>query len=499
MKKSVTEKMRDTVIILSCLVFAFGTVQSQPVVNTTTGHVMGRVVPAPPALNLTVPGKQFSTVSQFLGIPYAEAPTGMLRFAKPVRKSPWNGVKDAVAFGPSCPQYLASNDSTDEDCLSLNIYVPDSAVNSSGHVPVMVWIHGGWFVSGQGALYDGSVLSLLGGVVVVTINYRLGVLGFLSTADDIMPGNYGLWDQKLALHWVKDNINSFGGDPHQITLFGESAGSFSVTYHMLTPLNDRSLFQRAIAESGSASAGLVMTHDVDQVYKQAVQVATALGCNSTSSTSSLLACFQEASVDSLLLTSHLLEHPIVIDGEFISDRIDNLLSLQHFSQYDLLMGSNSNEGSVFIPFVAATEISDEQFTQFVDRWMYDICQCSNTKALIDVGKFVYAIDDTDHVENARKLYELLGDSFFVVPDISFLQQHVLASNDVNTFSYYLTYDRVKEILVPSEYLEVIPGSPHALDIFYVFGFVLSLGKSADDTAQLSQDIIAYWTNFAKYG
>src|ERR1700733_8667485 len=227
----------------------------------------------------------------FAGIPYAAAPTGHRRWRPPVPAEPWTGVRACDEFGPIAPQApglvelsLAGEPTEQsEDCLSLNIWTPGL---DAGRRPVMVWIHGGSFLSGSGSgiLYRGGLLSREGDIVVVTVNYRLGLLGFFAhpaLADDGQPwfggrawsgtGNWGLADQVAALCWVRDNIASFGGDPGNVTLFGESAGGMSVSALMGAPA-PRGLFHRAIVQSGPP-----YTHPVQQATGQAEKIAAHLG------------------------------------------------------------------------------------------------------------------------------------------------------------------------------------------------------------------------------
>src|ERR1700751_1897685 len=210
----------------------------------------------------TVEGKDDGKVKSFLGIPYAQPPVGDLRWKAPQPLSKWNGVKKATAFGSHCMQGKVFGDmvfhdpGASEDCLTLNIWVPDKHVDPK--LPVMVWIYGGGFVSGttSESRQDGSRLAQQG-VIVVSMNYRLGIFGFMvhpelaKESGHNSAGNYGLMDQLAALKWVHDNIAAFGGDPGNVTIFGESAGSFSVSAQMASPLA-KGLFQRAIGESGAA-------------------------------------------------------------------------------------------------------------------------------------------------------------------------------------------------------------------------------------------------------
>ncbi|NXG65399.1 SASB hydrolase, partial [Hemiprocne comata] len=205
------------------------------------------------------------TVNVFLGLPFAKPPVGPLRFSEPQPPLPWKGVRDATSYPPMCLQdkvqgQLFSDIITNrkekvplqvsEDCLYLNVYTPISTAKEET-LPVFVWIHGGGLVSGAASSYDGSALAAFDNVVVVTIQYRLGILGYFSTHDKHARGNWGYLDQVAALQWVQENIRHFGGDPGSVTIAGESAGGISVSALVLSPLA-KGLFHRAISESGTA-------------------------------------------------------------------------------------------------------------------------------------------------------------------------------------------------------------------------------------------------------
>ena len=235
------------------VVFSAGALLAQShMVRTRSGEISGV-------------GSQTSRVVSFKGIPYAQPPVGDLRWRPPVPVKPWKGVRNGAAFGASCMQHIhdetlpwtyefLTHNRIGEDCLFLNVWTPDAAAGAN--LPVIVFIHGGAFVEGAGdiAVYDGEHLAATG-VVLVTINYRLGVFGFLAlpqlTAESAhhSSGNYGLLDQIAALHWVRDNIRSFGGDPNRVTIWGQSAGAFSVDALLASPLA-AGLFERAMADSG---------------------------------------------------------------------------------------------------------------------------------------------------------------------------------------------------------------------------------------------------------
>ncbi|MDR3415738.1 MAG: carboxylesterase family protein [Nevskia sp.] len=252
---------------------------------TLAGASPGAPVIAAPAGMIA--GIQANQTNQYLGIPYAAPPVGALRWKAPAPASAWSGVLQAVASGADCPQAGSGGlPAGSEDCLYLNVYVPQGGKPSK---PVMAWIHGGAFVEGTGARYDGSALAVTGDVIVVTINYRLGWLGFLShpalAAEDSKhsTGDYGLMDQQAALAWVRKNIAAFGGDAANVTIFGESAGGQSVVDQLASP-GAKGLFHQAIVQSGTFDVRLPTMQSAE---KAGETFATAQGCTSTSDASCL--------------------------------------------------------------------------------------------------------------------------------------------------------------------------------------------------------------------
>jgi para-nitrobenzyl esterase len=237
-------------------------------------------VPADPAVVQTTAGAVRGTVAadhrQFAGIPYAAPPVGPLRWQPPAPAPAWPGLRDATRPGPRCIQDSATDVDrrrTSEDCLTLNVWTPPPAHELK---PVMVWIHGGGFLNGSGDIYNARRLASRGDIVVVTINYRLGALGFLAhpslgPAGDV--GNYGFADQQAALRWVHDNIEKFGGDPGKVTIAGESAGGMSVCDHLVAP-GSVGLFRSAIIQSGPCQAQF----DADTAQKVSRDYAAEAGC-----------------------------------------------------------------------------------------------------------------------------------------------------------------------------------------------------------------------------
>ncbi|KAJ0057360.1 hypothetical protein NL108_004953 [Boleophthalmus pectinirostris] len=250
------------------------------VVSTESGMVEGQNIYLGYQRNMDV----------FKGIPFAAVP-GV--FEKPKRHPGWEGVLKTKAYKPECLQVNAymTYTSGSNDCLYLNIWVPHRAQVST-NLPVMVWIYGGAFLMGSSMgmnfmnnyLYDGQEIADRGDVIVVSMGYRVGTLGFLSTGQSDLPGNYGLWDQQAAIAWVHRNIRSFGGDPNNITIFGESAGGASVSFQTLTPHN-KGLIRRAISQSGVAMCPFSMIGNPRAV---AEKVARKVNCPTDSRMASCL-------------------------------------------------------------------------------------------------------------------------------------------------------------------------------------------------------------------
>ncbi|XP_038056981.1 uncharacterized protein LOC119728715 [Patiria miniata] len=476
------------------------------ITNTTLGPVMG--------VKLGIPGVPTPVITRYAGIPYAEPPIGQRRFAKPAPKTPWDDVLNATTFGSKCPQanvsfdvFISSqfdqflpNTDVDEDCLFLNVYVPHDVVEAFGPLPVMVYIHGGGLVSGEGALYDGTLIAVQGQVIIVNINYRLGLFGFLSTGDDSAPGNYGLWDQRLAIQWVKDNIASFGGDPDQITIFGESAGAWSVTYQMASPLNDKNLFQKVISQSGVAFRGLVIPGNLAKY--QAWNLASSLGCNliyGISTTRDLISCLRGLTREELMSQSSIITTAATVDGELLPTDIISLLSHPRVGQYDLLLGVNSQDGSVF---QSADSFTAQGLRDAIQSQIAITCQCDNPQEITNaIVAFYFGADKLDDADNnLLKYLDVIGDIYFDIPGANFRNEHAMISaGNTKTYYYYFDYEAGKEFLLRPDLADRVPGAPHALDVFYVFGLVNFLFPGNSEVKSLSDTIIEYWSQFAKYG
>ena len=294
-------------------------------------------------------GASATGVNSFLGLPYAAPPTGNLRWRPPQPAPSWSGVRDATQFGASCPQALAGNPflppgTISEDCLYLNVYTP--TLRSGSDRPVLVWIHGGGLVQDGGRNYDGTKLAAAG-TVVVTINYRLGALGFLAhpaLASHGAAGNYGLMDQQAALRWVQRNIAQFGGDPHDVTIAGQSAGGLSVLAQMVSP-GARGLFQRAIVQSGAfalTQQPLATAEAVGETF------AKSVGCADQTA-----ACLRGVPVSDLV-SNFGVEIPGVVDGSVLTQPIGAALARGQFARVPVINGITHDEELLFVAGLGLT-------------------------------------------------------------------------------------------------------------------------------------------------
>jgi para-nitrobenzyl esterase len=300
-------------------------------------------------------------VRTFLGVPYAAPPTGDRRWASPEPAARWSEPRDATSLGAACQQNANTNFGTlvvpiSEDCLFLNVYTPTTG--TAGR-PVMVWFHGGGYVGGQGGDYDGQFFARDHDAVVVTVNYRLGVFGFLASSalsassPDETSGNYGIEDQRAALEWVKKNIAAFGGDPKRVTIAGESAGSGSVCVHTMSP-ESRGLFAAAIMESGTCAARLAPTPKLAEAEAEGDTFASSLGCAGNDTDAA--ACLREKPAEQVLATvggdsvtgGATIPLSPIVDGRVLPKEPDVLLKSGKFNRVPVIIGSNSDEGTTFV-------------------------------------------------------------------------------------------------------------------------------------------------------
>ncbi|CAL1569654.1 unnamed protein product [Knipowitschia caucasica] len=448
----------------------------------------------------------------FKGVPFADIPG---RFEKPKRHPGWDGVLKANDYRERCLQVnmLMSDTRGSEDCLYLNIWVPHGR-DVSTNLPVMVWIYGGGFLAGgsMGAnflsnfLYDGQEIADRGNVIVVTLGYRVGTLGFLSTGESDLPGNYGLWDQQAAIAWVHRNIRSFGGDPSNITLFGESAGGASVNFQTLTPHN-KGMIRRAISQSGVA---LCPWGIIKNPRRIAEEVALKVNCPTDSR---MAACLKMTDPALLTLAGKLHvqgspDNPIlqnlvlsaVVDGDFLPEEPSKLF--HNAAEIDYIAGVNDMDGHLFtgmdIPTINSMVVDTpiEDLKRLLGAYTADKGKAGMEEAFNTYSSDWGAKPDR---ETIKKTAVAIGtDYIFLVPTQAALYMHANIATTGRTYSYLLSEpNRLGGLTTP--YPRWM-GCDHADDLQYVFGkpFATPLGYWPRHR-YLSRYIIAYWTNFAKTG
>ncbi|XP_022102515.1 carboxylesterase 5A-like [Acanthaster planci] len=451
-------------------------------------------------------------VYNFRSIYYAAPPTGKRRFAPPARRKPFQGLSDATKFGPLCPQDIELTVKAfaglpmptwemSEDCLHLNIHTPSLDVEAK--LPVMVHFPGGAFANGGAGFYDGTALAANHQVVVVTVNYRLGALGFLSTGDSTLPGNYGLLDQGAALRWIASNIKKFGGDPQTLTIMGESAGAMSVHFHMLSHVNEK-LFRRAIAQSGAANAPTALVRDPREL---AEKLANAFHCP-TENARAMVECLRQKPADKLgrvRLTKRPIEFGPVVDGFYLKDDPRAIQSKYQLPRKELLTGFNSDEGGQSILDTRGTKdffenLSAKTFDTFLEELLYlTVPKDLPVKPLARAITKIYIGDRSlkDDDEARQTISDIVTDSMFVSPAIT--TANTLSHNGLSIFLYEYKHRSSFSSLPPWAKAD------HGDEEAYVWGepFMEGRGvepeKFTEEEKELSRTMMVYWTNFAKYG
>lgn len=436
-----------------------------------------------------VRGTQEGELRVFRGIPFAKPPIGERRFRAPVPVDHWEKTFEASAFGPSCPQDMPGVDTMSEDCLSINVWAHDDDVVR----PVMVYIYGGAFISGSSAMstYDATSLAQNGDMVMVTFNYRLGVLGFLATEalgaqNGGVAGNYGLQDQVEALRWVQTNIRAFGGDPTNVTIFGESAGAISVCALHGAPEAD-ALFHKGIMQSGTCALASLSgqgTLGGAPVLEAGAKVVEALGCKDAFDQ---VACLQSKPVEELrqaasltsLLTGDFESISALmpsVDGKFITARpLDRIRS--GAVDKPLIVGSNEDEGVLFTSadIVLTRWDLEDKFKGFVK-------DDAVTAELMDL----YPMLDFLLPKDAWSAF--MGEVAFICPGLSVAQA---AAGGASSYTYHFT----RTNLITSAM-----GAAHGLDIPYVFGTFDAMNLPATQAdRELSARMQQAWTSFARTG
>ncbi|XP_028855001.1 acetylcholinesterase [Denticeps clupeoides] len=529
------------VLLVLCSFFACpSTAQSEAdfVVATRLGRVQG--------VRQSV--TNLGHVIAFLGIPYAEPPVGKRRFRRAEPKKPWNGVLETKEYPNACYQFVDTsypgfpgtemwnpNRMMSEDCLYINVWVPSSP--RPHNLTVMVWIYGGGFYSGSTSLdvYDGRYLAYAEKVIVVSMNYRVGAFGFLALhGSSEAPGNVGILDQRMALQWVQDNIQFFGGNPKQVTIFGESAGGASVGMHVLLP-DSRPLFTRAIMQSGVPNSPWA-TVTPAEARRRATMLAKLVGCQGGNDTE-MVDCLRNKSPQDLidqewlvLPYSSLFRFSFVplVDGLVFPDTPDAMLSSGSFKDTQLLMGVNQDEGSYFLIYGAPgfskdndSLISREDFLEGVKM---GVPHANDIGLEAVILQYTDWMDENNPTKNRDAMDDIVGDHNVICPLQHFAlsyAQHIAKHSQANqgntgagTFGwgnsgptpntggnsqgsvYMYLFDHRASNLAWPEWMGVI----HGYEIEFVFGLPLeSRLNYTSEEEKLSRRMMRYWANFARTG
>lgn len=504
-----------------------GDVHEDPlVVETTSGLVRGfsRIV-------------LDHEVHIFYGIPFAKPPIGPLRFRKPLPIEPWHGILNATVLPNSCYQeryeYFPGfegeemwnpNTNVSEDCLYLNIWVPQKfKLRHKGSEPpdgskrnglaILVWIYGGGFMTGTATLdvYDADIMASTSGVIIASMQYRVGAFGFLylnkhfGTNSEEAPGNMGLWDQALALRWLRDNAAAFGGDPDLITIFGESAGGSSASLHLISPVT-RGLVRRGILQSGTLNAPWsYMTGE--KAHEVARYLVNDCGCNSTmlqDNPARVMACMR--SVDARTISVQqwnsywgILGFPSAptIDGVFLPKHPLDLLRESDFKDTEILIGNNENEGTYFIlyDFIEYFQKDTASFLER-DKFIHIIDTIFKNMSQIERDAIMFQYTDWEQVNdgylNQKMVADVVGDYFFICPSIHFAQ--LFADRGMKVYYYFFTQRTSTNLW--GEWMGVMHGD----EIEYVFGHPLNMSlKYTDNERELSLRMIQVFSQFAYDG
>nr|UYG55603.1 carboxylesterase 3 [Arma chinensis] len=442
----------------------------------------------------------------FRGIPYAQPPVGKLRLRNPQPHNGWKGILDATEEAPICIQrYIFIPDSRNttigqEDCLILNIYTPD--VDKSRHLPVLAYIHGGGFRCGRPGPKESPSFFMDEDVVLVTIQYRVGIFGFLSTEDRLIPGNFGLKDQAMALKWLSENINEYGGNPDSIIVFGESAGGASTHYLITSPLS-RDLVKGAISESGVLDGEWALSHPGD-AKETSEKVAKIVGCSS----SPLLECLQSIEADKLVaIETGFLEwdfDPAVIfkpvveeenEGAFITED-PRSVKVSH----PWITGYTNGEGLLKTASLVNQDKSlVDYFVKNIDKLLPMLLFVNPKSPRID--ELVTMVKER-YFRNLRETKQVLDqletfytDLYFIHPMLKALKRHVGPK-----YAYFLSH-RAENSLADTMGEKKLdsPKASHVDELISLFDWssVFSESKGRPEDRKISELLVKIWVNFAK--
>ncbi|KAJ8311385.1 hypothetical protein KUTeg_010740 [Tegillarca granosa] len=498
-------KTMEAILILMCVSISVLVVDAgAPIVVTTTGRISG--------FTERVQGVDVKT---FLGIPYAEPPVKKWRFRRPKPIKRWGTVLQTRKFASSCYQPVNNflqgypeqaginkfnpNKDFSEDCLYLNIWVPKTKKYQK--LTTMVWIHGGGFQSGGTSLdiYNGKYLASSNDVIVVSIGYRLGYLGFIYFGNDMAPGNMGLLDQVVALQWIRNNIERFGGNRNDVTLFGQSAGAASISYHMVSPMSSH-LFRRAILLSGTFLGNWAFM-EPEVALRDNWMLAERLNCR-RNSTNSTIRCMKKLGPENFV---SFFPIPPTVDNYFIVKPPHLYLSDAGFTKNkDLMLGLVKDEYTYYLMFDMFNpevhpnyQFSREEFVNFVPLRTRGILYNGGNAMLLDaiLNQYDKALRMPYNGPYVEVLNDLVGDYFFkciVIPFAQRFNKMITGSESVYMFSFE---HRSSNTPFP-EWMGVVHGD----EIAYQMGLPTDPRyKYSKKEAELSKKMMKYWVNFAKTG
>ncbi|XP_045450639.1 juvenile hormone esterase-like [Melitaea cinxia] len=475
---------------------------SNPIVKVTEGQLSGKIC------NISDDKQYFA----FKGIPYARPPLGELRFAPPEPPEPWEGVKDATKDCNICAQLDKETLQVvgDEDCLYLNVYTPSLPTSDSSLLPVMVFYHGGGFIFGSGTddAVHGPDYLIEKDVVIVSLNYRLGVLGFLSLSCKEAPGNAGLKDQVQALKWVQKNIKNFNGDPKNVTIFGVSAGGASVEYLMLSPMT-KGLFHKAIAQSGSSLLPWAQNNNIKDLASKIPIIKKKI----ITDDKDLLKFLRSMAFKDLVMSSMLLLATLKWQGglhfgfvptiekegdwePFITKSTYDLLSHGEFNKVPYMTGFCTREGLLML---------SPTYEAIIER----LC-----KEKVFLDHLPFKIDDTQKVDMETKLktiylegekkYDEI-DSYAIdfFSDVDFIggiyvSTLLIAKNNSPVYFYEFSYDGGLNYLKKKMGIDR-QGACHGDEGGYLIKTSILQDNLSDTDKFVKDRMCSMWTNFAKYG
>ncbi|MBO9620426.1 MAG: carboxylesterase family protein [Niabella sp.] len=421
----------------------------------------------------------------FLGVPFAQPPTGPLRWKAPQPLQNWNGIRSAKKFGPRPVQtnvfgdMIYRSDSMSEDCLYLNIWAP---ANKGKKLPVLVYFYGGGFVAGESSepRYDGAAMAQKG-IIAITVNYRLNIFGFFAhpelskEASYKASGNYGLLDQQAALKWVHDNIAAFGGDPRKVTIAGESAGSISVSAQMASPLS-KGLFSGAIGESGAAIYPTLAPVPLDSAERIGQAFAAKNGLHSLSELRNL----STEALFSLYNTSKRFGFPLVLDGYFLPQTLPQLFEQHRQSMVSLLVGWNSAESGE-AGFLRGRQPTEENFIAIVKE-----------NFPTDYEKVLAMYPHKTETEIRQSAANIASDRFIVFSTWKWFDLQLKNSNQK---IYRYLFSKITPNNLPPDKQPI--GAAHATEIPYCMGNLYLLPKInwTPDDYKASATMFNYFANF----